>query len=436
MSSPIIDKIIESLECSSNLSSSTFKHITKSPLVLSCGHSICRDCFNDENSIKCVLCNELNTNKLNLSKECLGLKTLFNLNLKDLFVYLKNNFMLMLDELKNNMFERNLECKIEFIKEEIEIKIESLKNELDLLKSEFYTKLESVKKEIVQYKISENKVFQFKQDYELKLNQLSESIEKENELTESRFFEYQNILRELHDLNDSIMTNNDFELCFKSNDNLKLELNTIGSIYFKNNFYPSSFILQSREFFKLTELCEFLPKQTQWKLVYRASNDGFSAGNFHKNCDNIANTLTLIQTTNNNYIFGGFTTQTWNAPLSGHVFKNDSKAFLFSFKNKYGIPKKFNITNSIYSICCKQTYGPTFGAYDILITDNSNSNNNSFSNFPNSYSSLVSNFNIVNSLQNNSSNDYFLTGGLKHFQVKEIEVFRIETNNNCLNNET
>lgn len=425
MSDTAINKIIESLECSSNLSPSiSFKHITKSPLVLSCGHSICKDCFFDDNPIKCVVCNEFNTNKLNVSKECIGLKTLFQLNLKELFVFLKSKFTILLDELKDNMFERNLECKIEFIKEEIEIKIESLKSELDLLKSEFYTKIESIKEEILQYKIRENQVFQFKKEYELKLNELSESIKEGNSLTESRFFEYQNILRELHDLNDSIMNNNDFELCFKSNDNFKLELNTIGSIHFNNNFYPSSCILQSREFYKLNELCEFNSKQTKWKLAYRASRDGFSAECFHKNCDNIANTLTIIQTTNNNYVFGGFTTQTWNAPLSGHVFKNDSKAFLFSFKNKFGTLRKFNITNSIYSVCCKKTYGPTFGAYDILITDNPNTNSNSFSNFPNSYSSIIPNY--QNGIQNSLHNDYFLTGGMKNFQVKEIEVFKIE----------
>ena len=41
-------------------------------------------------------------------------------------------------------------------------------------------------------------------------------------------------------------------------------------------------------------------------LIYQATSDGFQASNFHAKADGIANTLTIVKTTNEN-IFGGYT---------------------------------------------------------------------------------------------------------------------------------
>ena len=46
------------------------------------------------------------------------------------------------------------------------------------------------------------------------------------------------------------------------------------------------------------------------KLLYKASLDGDTAENFHKHCNNIANTLTIVKTIKNKR-FGGFTKQKW-----------------------------------------------------------------------------------------------------------------------------
>ena len=44
-------------------------------------------------------------------------------------------------------------------------------------------------------------------------------------------------------------------------------------------------------------------------LLYRASRNGWTAANFHSFCDNKGPTVTVVK--NGNYIFGGYTKQSW-----------------------------------------------------------------------------------------------------------------------------
>ena len=46
------------------------------------------------------------------------------------------------------------------------------------------------------------------------------------------------------------------------------------------------------------------------KLLYRASRDGWAASNFHSCCDSKGPTVTVVKT--GNYIFGGYTDQSWD----------------------------------------------------------------------------------------------------------------------------
>jgi len=48
----------------------------------------------------------------------------------------------------------------------------------------------------------------------------------------------------------------------------------------------------------------------KYKLLYRASRDGWAAANFHSCCDNKGPTVTVIKS--GNYIFGGYTDQSWD----------------------------------------------------------------------------------------------------------------------------
>ena len=49
----------------------------------------------------------------------------------------------------------------------------------------------------------------------------------------------------------------------------------------------------------------------KWKLIYRASEHGYTAGSFHEYCDNKGPTLIIIKSSEG-WIFGGYTTQSWS----------------------------------------------------------------------------------------------------------------------------
>ena len=48
----------------------------------------------------------------------------------------------------------------------------------------------------------------------------------------------------------------------------------------------------------------------KWKMIYRASEHGYTAKSFHKYCDNKGPTLMMIKSSEG-WIFGGYTTQSW-----------------------------------------------------------------------------------------------------------------------------
>jgi len=52
-----------------------------------------------------------------------------------------------------------------------------------------------------------------------------------------------------------------------------------------NNFGPSTILTKSDKK-NLTKLCHF-SLNTKWQLIYRASDDGFTAKSFHQKCDNV-----------------------------------------------------------------------------------------------------------------------------------------------------
>ena len=58
----------------------------------------------------------------------------------------------------------------------------------------------------------------------------------------------------------------------------------------------------------------WLPSQEgkKWRLLFRASRDGFAAAAFHSKCDKKGPTVTIVKSGNN--IFGGFTEQSWTSP--------------------------------------------------------------------------------------------------------------------------
>lgn len=165
-------------------------------------------------------------------------------------------------------------------------------------------------------------------------------------------------------------------------------------------------------------MCEF-PYDLDWKLIYRASEHGFASADFHRQCDNSPNTLTIIKTTNGN-IFGGYTEAFWDQTNS---YNADPNAFLFSLVNKNEAPIKMKILEgkNQRAIACLSKQGPVFGhfngtGYDICISDGCNANLDSYCNLGHAY--CHPSFS-VESLEAKE----FLAGTHK-FQVEEIEIFQ------------
>ena len=52
-------------------------------------------------------------------------------------------------------------------------------------------------------------------------------------------------------------------------------------------------------------------KTGRWRLLFRASRDGFAAGSFHSKCDKKGPTLTIVRS--GRFIFGGFTEAAWSS---------------------------------------------------------------------------------------------------------------------------
>ena len=64
----------------------------------------------------------------------------------------------------------------------------------------------------------------------------------------------------------------------------------------------------------------WLPSQDgKWRLLFRASRDGFAAAAFHSKCDNKGPTVTIVKSGSN--IFGGFTEVSWTSPGKFPDFK-------------------------------------------------------------------------------------------------------------------
>lgn len=164
----------------------------------------------------------------------------------------------------------------------------------------------------------------------------------------------------------------------------------------------------------LLNLCNFSIDQ-EWKLLYRGSEDGFSASKFHLKCDNKPNTFTIVKSVSG-FIFGGYSESHWDQSNS---YKTDPNAFLFSLTNKDNKPIKMPLipgkeSQSIYatSVCSAR-----FGAgSDLIIADNANTNSNSFTNLGSTFKHPVYGFGT-------NEAKCFLAGNY-NFQVYDIEVFQ------------
>jgi len=202
---------------------------------------------------------------------------------------------------------------------------------------------------------------------------------------------------------------------FRSSDLKSIDMEELQEEF---NFFRIPVVLTSRPFEGGSLLSEEQKKKIlQWlpnkrfALLYKASRDGFDATDFHHKCDNKGPTLTLIQVKKEGYLFGGFTSQSWDSTNSA---KSDPNAFLFTLTNPHSIPPtKYPIQSSMASqaISCSALYCATFGN-DVRVYSASHQNNHSVFGFPSAY------------VDHTGKGKETFTGG-DYFSTSEMEVYAV-----------
>uniref|UniRef100_A0A182U0F5 Probable small nuclear ribonucleoprotein E n=1 Tax=Anopheles melas TaxID=34690 RepID=A0A182U0F5_9DIPT len=152
-----------------------------------------------------------------------------------------------------------------------------------------------------------------------------------------------------------------------------------------NLFHGSAILKNDKIHFQGTLNGWFGSAKQTWRMVYRASTNGFAASAFHRHCDGVA-PLFIIALSSNGAISGGFTDVAFAKTNRKGGYLHSEKAFLFALNYNNEPPTKFDIVKKPYAICYHPDCGPIFGAgADLLISNNCNVNMESYSNFPHSY---------------------------------------------------
>ena len=179
---------------------------------------------------------------------------------------------------------------------------------------------------------------------------------------------------------------------------------------FQKHLFIGGTLLTREDQFQLSQL--YGNDNQKWNLIYKATRDGFTIDDFHRCCDNQGPTMTVIQSLSE-YLFGGYTSISWNFQHDLKSSTADRTAYLFTLANPHGIlPTKYAIKSTGMHAIVPNAMGPTFGQYDICIYPNSNLNSQSYIKFPSYY--------------NDSTGKGYLTfTGSTNFTTTDIEIYRL-----------
>ena len=156
-----------------------------------------------------------------------------------------------------------------------------------------------------------------------------------------------------------------------------------------------------------------LPGQN-WRLVYKAKRDGFKVEDFHRCADDQGPTVTIIQSEDERWLFGGYTSQQWTS-TAGYI-EDKNQPFIFTLINPHHIsPTRYAIdpTKTTDAIVSGAKYSPTFGGgFDVHVCNESNMLRESYFKFPVTY------------MDTTGKGPLTFTGNDK-FQTSDIEVYRL-----------
>jgi hypothetical protein len=440
------------LKLKSQLTCSYCSRIFKDPIELPCDENICHEHLSEkaivkENKIKCNECkgefqikdNDFKSNKTlkkliesqsYLSEQEICLKQELEETTRKFFE-LYDEYHQKKTKLESEVFEHFQEMRFQI--DEHREKLKAKIDELALAMIDDTTKnaklyLSSLLKETL---LEDSSSFHVSKSLENELNQIEDTFRNPNLLIasiqemqtkqEASLKDIQLKLNQMNQLKDNLKATNEFQpnLSFF---NKKEETSVFGSIKFKGhclnvNTLKSQILTDQHQSSALVKLCEFSPND-KWSLLYRGTRDGFGAADFHAKCDGHSNTLTIIKAAESSYIFGGFTTVSWESSVNG-TYKRDPYAFIFSLTNNDNqtVKMKVNSQRHQFAIYCHFELGPIFGC-DIRIGNNANITMDSLSRLGFAY-------NHPQYAHGSNEADTFL-GGSYRLQLDEIEVYQKE----------
>ena len=151
-------------------------------------------------------------------------------------------------------------------------------------------------------------------------------------------------------------------------------------------------------------ICDWInsQKSIKFKLLYKGTTDGDTIDIFHSKCDNQNPTISIIESIDGQ-IFGGYTTKSWDKNNKKEI--PDPYSFLFNLTNS----KKYPVSNNkgiMGGFIC-DFGGDNF--HELWIK------NKYFSNPSCCDNGFGYNF-----------KNYELTGGKKNFNIKELEIYKVE----------
>ncbi len=110
----------------------------------------------------------------------------------------------------------------------------------------------------------------------------------------------------LKQFDDDVELLNDLDAIHCDDSNIRRK---ISRYYYKNpsKLLPNSQLVDKKYDDKLREWCG----DYKWRLIYRASEHGYTAKSFHKCCDDVKGPTLIVIKSDGGWIFGGYTTQSW-----------------------------------------------------------------------------------------------------------------------------
>jgi len=355
-------------------------------------------------------------------------KELF-LNIK-LNILMKEEILLLPLEKRNDLAqkfsnennnENNDTSSVNNENEESDKELEDLSNNYKKLKQKYKEMIKSHDDEINNFNNEIQELKEQNNDLKQKINTLLEQVNQLNELISKRDignFKYplssiQSLIERIEILEE--LKEESTKSSKKTSDGMSILLNTvkiqekINNKKLKKCFKSSSILTNETDFdFLLNKLSKYNP--TSYKIIYKSSIDGDNVKTFHSNCDGEENTLIIIETTKG-LKFGGFTSVGFDN--TGYELRDDN-AFLFSIDRQ----KVYDIIPGNNAIYCNRKFGPIFcskpdsTAYSIFIPDNYLKNKSTTTKKCFCYK---------------MDDNFELNNGTKEFQVKELEVFRLDT---------